>query len=172
MAGPQKTYLFCIDDHKNLLDDIRKRFCDGTRYVVESFHTNSDLLSRLSAVDEHNFCKVVIIGNHESGENYAMTVALVSEIKKRDPATGIIVLTTLEKTEEIQKAVRFNIDAFISRNNNTILRIHNTVKKLISEHTLLIYRRRRNVSVYVLLAFTILAIVTAIYCRFRLPLYF
>jgi hypothetical protein len=68
--------------------------------------------------------------------------------------------------------VRFNIDAYIPKNSNAILRIHNTVKKLISVHNILIFRKRRNLSLYVLLVFLLLAGILIIITRFRFPEYF
>ena len=73
------------------------------------------------------------------------------EIKKIDHRTGLILIGPPDKMEEIKKTVKFNIDAFIPKNANSILRIHNTVKKLISEHSIGIFRKRRNISLYVLL---------------------
>ena len=56
------------------------------------------------------------------------------EIKKIDNKTGLILVGPPDKMEDIKKEVKYNIDAFIPKNANSILRIHNTVKKLISEH--------------------------------------
>jgi type VI protein secretion system component VasF len=74
--------------------------------------------------------------------------------------------------EAIKKSVKFNIDAYIPKNANSILRIHNTVKKLISEHSMGIFRRKRNLSFYILLGFILLCIVALIIAWFRLPQYF
>jgi hypothetical protein len=74
--------------------------------------------------------------------------------------------------EDFKKVVMFNIDAYIPRNANTVLRVHNAVKKLISEHSIAIYRKRRNFSLYVLLAFLVLSAIGILVAFIKLPKYF
>jgi DNA-binding NarL/FixJ family response regulator len=121
---------------------------------------------------EHSFCKIAILSLHDTKENYEVIGNLTMEIKNIDPRTGIILLGPVEKMEEIKKIIEFNIDAYIPKNANSILRIHNTVKKLISEHSILVFKRRRNISFFILIAFLILSVLFTIYAFFRLPQYF
>ena len=74
--------------------------------------------------------------------------------------------------EAIKKTVKFNIDAYIPKNANSILRIHNAVKKLISEHSIGIFRKKSNFSIYVLVGFLLLSVILIIVAYFRLPQYF
>lgn len=97
---------------------------------------------------------------------------LTMDIKKIDPKTGIILLVAADKMEDLKKIVKFNIDAYVPRNANTILRIHNTVKKLISGNSIVIFRKRRNFSFYVLLAFLVLSAIIILVAFIRLPQYF
>jgi hypothetical protein len=68
--------------------------------------------------------------------------------------------------------VKFNIDAYIPKNGNAILRIHNAVKKLMSENGITIFRKRSNLSVYFLVGFFILTVISIIVAWFRFPEYF
>jgi hypothetical protein len=94
------------------------------------------------------------------------------EIKRIDPRTGLILLGPPDKMDEIKKTVKFNIDAYIPKNANSILRIHNTVKKLISEHSIGIFRKKRNFSFYILLGFILLSAILILFAYFKLPGYF
>jgi DNA-binding NarL/FixJ family response regulator len=172
MAKPVKTYLFCYDDHRNFSEDVKKRFADQSKYIVVTYHNKDDLLSHLDKEKEHNYCKVTILGLQDTKENFEIIDRLTVEIKKTDRSTGIILLGPPDKMEEIKKAIRINIDSYIPRNANQILRIHNTVKKLISEHSLLIYRKRRNFSLYVLLISLAIALLLVVIALFKLPIYF
>jgi DNA-binding NarL/FixJ family response regulator len=172
MAKAVKTYLFCFDDHRNFSEDVKKRFSDQSRYIVVTFHNMDDFLNHLIEVKEHNFCKVALLGLQDTKENFEIIDHLTVEIKKTDRSTGIILLGPPDKMDEIKKAIRSNIDSYIPRNANQILRIHNTVKKLISEHSLLIYRKRRNFSFYFLLISLAVAILFAVIAFFKLPDYF
>ena len=172
MANNIKTYLFCYDDHRGFSEDIRKRFTDFERYKVISFPTREEFIDHLKEEKDQRFCKVAILGAHESQEQFEMIDQLTMEIKRIDQRTGLILLGPVDKIEEIKKTVKFNIDAYIPKNANSMLRIHNEVKKLISEHSIIIFRKRRNFSLYILLAFLAVSVLLIIIAYFRLPQYF
>ena len=166
------THLYCYDDHRGFSEDIRKRFSDRSRYTVESFQTREEFINLLAEEKEGNFCKVAILGLHDTKEQFEMIDQLTVEIKKIDPGTGLILLGPSDKMEVIKKTLKFNIDAYIPKNTNSILRIHNTVKKLISEHSIGIFRKKRNLSFYVLLGFLLISVILIIVAYFRFPQYF
>jgi hypothetical protein len=177
MSRSLKTHILCFDDHKTMittgiLDDVRKRFSDISRYRVISFTDTNSFLKHMREERDHGYCRVALLGVHDSPEHYEKIDTLTMEIRNIDPDIGIILLVPCEKTDQIRKIMRVDLDGFIPGNDNAILRIHNSVKRIISEHTLDIYRRRRNISVYVLLGFLILSIVLLLISRFRLPAYF
>jgi hypothetical protein len=172
MAKNTKTHIFCFDDHRGFSDDVKKRFPDLTRYIVVSFQTRQEFIDHLEKGKENKFCKIAILGMHETKEQFDMIDKLTMEIKRIDPSTGIILFGPQDKMDEIKKTVKFNIDAYIPRNANSILRIHNMVKKLISEHGIVIYRRKRNISLYILLAFMLLSIILILISYFYFPEYF
>jgi len=172
MAKNIKTHLYCYDDHRGFSEDVRKRFTDTDRYTVLSFQTPEEFIGHIIAEKDQNFCKVAILGLHETKEQFEIIDKLTVEIKKIDYRTGLILLGPADKMEEIKKSVKFNIDAYIPKNGNSILRIHNTVKKLISEHSIGIFRKKRNFSFYILLTFLGLSIVLILIALFKLPQYF
>jgi DNA-binding NarL/FixJ family response regulator len=172
MAKNIKTHLYCYDDHRGFSEDVRKRFTDQSRYTVLSFQTREEFIGHLVAEKDNNFCKVAILGLHDTKEQFEMIDQLTMEIKKIDPGTGLILLGPSDKMEVIKKTLKFNIDAYIPKNANSILRIHNTVKKLISEHSIGIFKKKRNISVYVLMGFLLLAVILILVARFRFPQYF
>jgi hypothetical protein len=139
---------------------------------VESFQTREEFINLLEEEKEGNFCKVAILGLHDTKEQFEMIDQLTVEIKKIDPGTGLILLGPSDKMEVIKKTLKFNIDAYIPKNTNSILRIHNTVKKLISEHSIGIFRKKRNLSFYVLLGFLLISVILVIIAWFRFPQYF
>lgn len=172
MATNIKTHLFCYDDHRGFSEDVRKRFTDTARYTVISFQTREEFIDHLEEEKVHNFCKIAILGAHDTKEQFEMIDQLTMEIKKIDARTGLIVIGPPDKMEEIKKTVKHNIDAFIPKNANAILRIHNTVKKLISEHSIGIFKKRRNFSLYVLFAFLFLSVLLIIAAYFKFPEYY
>jgi len=172
MAKNLKTHIFCYDDHRGFSEEVRKRFSDLSRYIVLSFQTREELLNKLEKDKEQKFCKVAILGLHDTKEQFEMIDQLTMEIKRIDQATGLILLGPPDKMELIKKCVKFNIDAYIPKNSNSILRIHNAVKKLISEHGIAIFRKKSHISLYILVGFILLTIILIIVAFFRLPHYF
>lgn len=172
MAKNIKTHIFCYDDHRGFSEDVRKRFNDTSKYTVFSFQTREEFLSRIEHEREHPYCKVAILGLHDTTEQFEMIDKLTMEIKRIDPHLGLILLGPPDKMELIKKTVRFNIDAYIPKNSNAILRIHNAVKKLISENGITIFRKRSIVSVYFLVGFILLTVISLIIAWFRFPQYF
>lgn len=172
MAKTIKTHIFCFDDYRSFSEDVKKRFSDPARYNVISFQTRQEFLKHLDGEKEHIFCKVAILGMHNTNEQLEMIDHLSVEIRKIDPKTGVILLIPVEKMEEVKKTVKFNIDAYIPQNTNAILRIHNVVKKLISENSIVRFRKRRNVSLTFLFLFIILSLLLIVVARFKLPKYF
>lgn len=167
-----KTHIYCYDDHRGFSEDVRKRFADQSRYTVVSFQTREEFINHLEAEKEHNFCKVAILGLHDTKEQFEMIDQLTREVRSIDPGTGLILLGSPDRMEEIKKTVKFNIDAYIPKNSNSILRIHNTVKKLISEHSIGIFKKKSHISIYVLLGFLLLSVILIAVAYFKLPQYF
>jgi len=172
MAKTRMTYLICYDDHRNFTEDIKKRFSDTSRYQVVSFHNKQDLLTYCTKEAENNSCKVAVIGVPDAREQFESVDELTQEIRNSDHGTGLILLVPPDKMDDLKKVVKFNIDAYIPRNSNSILRIHNTVKKLFSEYNITIYRKKRNFSIYILFIFVVLAAILLIAARLRFPEYF
>jgi DNA-binding NarL/FixJ family response regulator len=172
MARNIKTHIFCYDDHRGFAEEVRKRFSDTSKYTVVSFPAREEFINHISREREHNFCKIAILGLHDSKEQFEMIDRMTMEIKKIDHRTGLILVGPTDKMEEIKKTVKHNIDAYIPKNANLILRINNTVKKLISEHSIGVFRKRRNFSLYVLLTFFILSVLLALIAFYRFPQYF
>ncbi|MBN2632561.1 MAG: hypothetical protein JXR66_03330 [Bacteroidales bacterium] len=166
------TYIFCYDDHRSFTDEVKKRFSDSERYVVESYHNPDDFLENIKKERDGRSCRVAIIGVPDSFEQYDTIAQMTLEIKKADRSTGIILLVHQDKLHELKKAVVFNIEDYIPRNSNAVLRIHNNVKRLISEKNISIFRKRRNMSLYVLLGFAILIAILLLVARIKLPHYF
>ncbi|MBI5010082.1 MAG: hypothetical protein HZB98_10640 [Bacteroidia bacterium] len=94
---------------------------------------------------------------------------LTAEIKKLDPKIGIILICTPDKMDEIKKIIPANVDAYIPKNANAVIRLHTAVKKMISEYGIINYRKRRNFSLYVLAGSVLLFIILFIIARLKYP---
>jgi DNA-binding NarL/FixJ family response regulator len=166
------TRIICFDDHRTFSEDVRKRFSDQTKYAVTSYHSREEFIRDCTGETDKNDCKVAIIGVPDAREQFVLIGEIAAGIKKTNPETGLILLVSEDRMDDIKKVIRFNIDAYVPKNTNSILRIHNTVKRLISEKNIGIFKRRRNLALLVLLVFLLLSAMALIYFYIRLPQYF
>lgn len=166
------THILCYDEFRGFAGDLKKRFADPEKYVFRAFGSKHELVTAAGGEKKKHICKVAVIGIHDSSDQFGLTEKLTREIKNSDPDTGLILIVPQEKTGEIQKAIRFNIDSYVPRNNNAPLRVHNAVKKLVSEYNLRIFRKKRNRAFVVLALFLIVSAVILLIARIRLPEYF
>ena len=171
MSSKLRTHLICYDDFRWFSEDVRGRF-DTSRYTIISFVAIEEFMAYMEHNKVHSYCKVAILGAHDTTEQFELIGRLSNEIKKIDSHIGIILVCTPDKIDEIKKIIPSDIDAYIPKNANAILRLHNAVKKLISEHGINNFRKRRNISFYALIGFLILFIILIIIARFKLPQYF
>lgn len=141
MTAKLLTTLLCYDDHRTFTEDVRKRFSDGAQYEVLSFHAKQDFLNQCNMESDNSSCKVAIIGVPDAKEQFQIIDEMTMEIKRIDQSTGLILLVPGDKMEDLKKVVRFNVDAYIPRNSNTILRLHNAVKRLSANIVLPFLRR-------------------------------
>ncbi len=172
MAKINQAHLFCLDEHRTFSEDVRKRFSDASKYRIISTSSQHEFLKTLENAREHSFCKVAVITIYEAKEQDLVIENLTKAVKETDPAVWLILVYPVEKGEEIKRYLKYNIDGFIPRNDNAIIRLHNTVKRLIGWHNLEISRKRRNLSLLFLLAFAALSLILLILAYFRYPLYF
>ena len=172
MSSKLRTHLICYDDFRWFSEDVRGRFDDTSRYNIISFVAVEEFMAYLERNKDHGYCKVAILGAHDTPEQFELIGRLTTEIKKIDSRVGIILVCTPDKLDEIKKIIPSDVDAYIPKNANAILRLHNAVKKLISEHGINNFRKRRNFSFYVLTGFLILLIIILIIAWFELPQYF
>lgn len=172
MKRPHLTYLICLDEHRNLSEDVKKRFADEKKYRIIISASHIDFLRTLNEAGSSRSCRIAIISLNDSREQELMTENLTQEIKKTDPATGVILIYPDGKSEQVKNTMKFNIDTYIPRNDNTLLRLHNAVKKQMSEYNLGIYRRRRNISLYILVAAFILSVILVLGAYLKFSEYF
>jgi hypothetical protein len=167
-----KTHLICYDNHRGFSEEVRRHFSGSEWCTVSSFQTRQDFIGYLETLKKNKFCKIALLGMLENKEQFNIIDKLTLEIKKIDPLTGLILLGSPDRMEDIKKAVKFNIDAYIPKNANSILRIHNTAKKLIREHNIGVLRRRRNLSLYILLSFLIISALLLLFLFLKSPQFF
>jgi hypothetical protein len=172
MADREFTYLFCLDDKRSYSVEVKRRFNDTSRYMVFVSPSRHELLNLVTEYLPRPGFKIAILPYYNIPDQSEPVQVLASEIQRISPDLSIVLLVHGESPEEV--VVKSGIDAYswVPASNNSILRIHNSVKKLISEKSLEIRTRKRNIAFRLLVAFLLLAVIALVTARFRFPHYF
>jgi hypothetical protein len=155
MKRRDSTYILCLDNNRQFCDDLGKRFSDPAKYTFFSSSSPVDILRESAGISKRRNSKIVLISINGSNLQLSEVESITRDVKYADPFTGLILVHTAERAEEIKKSIVFNIDVYIQRNGNTIPRIHNSVCKLISEHMLRLARKRLRIALFTTVAFLI-----------------
>lgn len=172
MQNKKKTYLICYDDFRWFTEEVRRKFDDISKYNIVSFVTVEDYMLYLEKNKAHKFCKIAILGAHDNTGQFELIDKLVREIKKIDAGIAVILLYTPDKIDEIKKTIPSDVNAYIPKNTNAMVRLHNVVKKIQGELTINIFRKRRNFSLYILAGFIIIFILLIAFVFFEFPVHF
>jgi DNA-binding NarL/FixJ family response regulator len=172
MRKTARTHLFIFDERRLFIEDVRKKFDDEKRYIISSFQNLNEFRTRVAEKHDRKTCRIAITGIQDLNDHDGAVGRVAEEIATGGNVNAVIIISPQDKTEDIRKAIKFNIEECIPRNSNTILRLHNTVKKVFSEHSIGIYTKRRNRAIAVLAAFTILAVILFVFAYLEFPEYF
>ncbi len=171
MRPVSRTYIYILDDHRNISEDVKNRFSDHDRYAVKSYQNDMEFRKQVMVNGKRNTCRIAIIVLNDNCGQAEMAKKLADDIKAHNFRTVVILVYRADKIDDIASEVT-NADAWIPKNNNSLLRIHNMVKKIISEHTIEIIKRKRNLALFVMLTFTLLSVISAIIAGLFYPNYF
>ena len=167
-SAGSKINLVCYDDFRWFSEDLKTHF-DSSAYITSAFINVEEFMLYIEKNHVPDYCRIAILGAHDTTENFEMIGRLSKEIKNIDPSTGIILIGTHDKMEEIRKIIPSGIDAYIPKNNNLILRLKNAVQKLVSAYNVRKSRRRRNLA-FLLFAFLGIVIITlSVIALIKLP---
>ena len=167
-----KTQLVCYDDFRWFSEEVRSKFDDTSKYNIVSFVTVEEYMLYIDKNKVNKACKVAILGAHDTTEQFEMIGRLAAEIRKLDSRNAVILLCTPDKMDEIKRIVSADIDAFIPKNTNAMVRLHNAVKKFQSEYAINNFRIRRNFSFYLLAGSVLIYIILLALAFLEFPMHF
>ena len=165
------THIVCYDDHRSFTGDIRNRFRES-RYIVNSFHNKKEFIEFCVTTADNKCSTVAILGFTEPEEKINLLNDFITSVKNVLPDAAVIILVPPGKLEAVKKGIAHIVDGLIPINNNTILRIHNTIKRVFSEYRINIFRKRRNNAVIITILVLLALIATFFVLYARYPSYF
>lgn len=172
MPHPEFTYLFCLDEKKNYSVEVNRRFDDGTRYEVLVSQSRHEFLNIVKQHRSGSSTKVALLPFADTHDQNDPVKTIAADIRAVSPDIIIILLVSGESPDELVLKSGINPYAWVPATNNSVLRIHNVVKKLISEKTLTLKTTRIRRVGRILVGLIIAALLFLVYSVFRFPQYF
>ena len=172
MVSREYTYLFCLDEKRNYSVEVKRRFNDTSRYGVLTSQSRHEFLN---LVKEHRLSgalKVALLPYADTHDQNEPVKTIAADIRDVSPDIVIVLLVSGDSPEELMVKSGINPYAWVPATNNSVLRIHNLVKKLISEKNLTRKTKRMRWVLRLLIFFLIAGAGLILYCRFRFPQYF
>lgn len=172
MVNPEFTYIYCHDEKRTFSVEVKKRFNDTDRYEVLVSSGRHELLS---LAGKHRLAlgfRVALIPLSGAADQIDQVKNLIDELRAISPGIQIILIVSGESPEEIVARSGIRPYSWVPVSNNSVLRIHNSVKKLISEATLTKKTRRVKIAFRILMGFAVAALLLLVYARLRFPQYF
>ena len=164
-----KTDLFCFDEHRDFTEEIRKKFCDESRYRIYSYQSDEEFIRNLPKDKDSRRCTIAILYSNGMKDQADVIEKIIIAVKSNNRQSGVILLCPPDRIEDVRKLLKINVDAYFARNSSSVLRIHNLVKKMMSEHNIGIFRKKRNLSLIVLATFIIFSALVFIVLLLRFP---
>ncbi|MBE0676736.1 MAG: hypothetical protein IH591_18920 [Bacteroidales bacterium] len=172
MVSPEFTYLFCLDEKRTYSVEVRRRFNDATRYEVLVSQSRHELLNLVRQHRTGRGYRVALLPFADTHDQNDPVRTIAAEIQEVSPDIILILLVTGDSPEELVAKSGIRPYSWVPATNNSVLRIHNSVKKLISEKNLALKTKRIRRVFRILVSFLFAGLLLLIYCRFRFPQYF
>lgn len=172
MVDSEFTYLFCLDDKRSYSVEVKRRFNDTSRYMVFVSQSRNELLKLVKEYILRKGYKIAILPYYNIPDLSEPIQVLASEIQRISQGLSIVLLVHGESPEETVQKSGISAYSWVPASDNSILRIHNSVKKLISEKSLEVRTRRRNFSFRLMIVIVLISIIGIVAAYLRLPQYF
>ncbi len=172
MPHAEFTYLFCLDEKRSYSVEVKRRFNDSTRYEVITSQSRHEFLNLVKQYRAGRSTRIALLPFADTHDQNDPVKTIAAEIREVNPDIIIILLVSGESPDELVAKSGINPFAWVPATNNSVLRIHNAVKKLISEKNLTMKTRRIRRTGRILVGLIIAALLVLVYSIFRFPQYF
>lgn len=166
------TNIICFDEYNNFVEKVITKFSDTEKYKLATFHNKQTFVDYCEKMNESEQCNVAIIGCFEQDEAMKNSVSVVEAVKAVNPKIGVVAVVPPEKMDLCIKRITSGVDDFIPQNNNAVTRVHNSVKKIISQYNVAVLEKYRNRTILAAALFVLLMIFAAFVLHLSYPQFF
>ncbi len=153
------VHIFLVDEDPLLRKILEKKFKDNFQYELKSFANGETFLRHLALLPtRRNKLKIVILDDNTNSSDTKQkdTFEIIKYIKDINVKVHIIILSSYITDTIEDRARLLGVDACIKKNENSFLRIQNTIYSIISQSYI---KRKHSKYQLTLLVFMVLFIV-------------
>lgn len=149
-----------VDDDEFYLKIFKNKFQTTTDYVVHTYSCGEDFLKELKQNPIPGNQKHVVILDYylrtKANQDALDGNEVLREIKLLYPDMDVIMLSGTNEEAIVDKAIELGAFAFIKKNENSFLRIHNNIKRSLSKNRL---KKREKSTKLIMLTFLSVAVI-------------
>lgn len=132
--------VYLVDDDEFYLKVFENKFRSSTNCIVKSFTSGESLVDELRRrpLPKKNLHIVVMDYYLKSMQNQDAKngIEILKMIKEISPEIDIILYSGMEDDSIVNKAIQLGAITFVKKNENSFLRIHNSIKWIVSKKKL------------------------------------
>lgn len=162
MADLQENnvYVYIVDDDEFYLKVFENKFKTSTACITQTFTSGEALLELFRRKPlSKKYVHIVVLDYYlKSMENQDAQngVEILKVIKENYPEVEVILYSGIEDDSVVRKGLLLGAVTFVKKNENSFMRIHNSIKGIISKQNLQIKQAHskltRNIFILIILA--------------------
>ncbi len=174
----ENVNVYIIDDDELHLRILKNKFVTSTSYSLYTYLTGEEFVYEMDlAYLQKRQVHIVILDyvlKTDSNKDVMDGLEVLEIIKKRNPKIEVIILSGNNDEDLSAKALELGANNYIRKNENSFLRLQNSIKWIISEKNLEKKRRDSKISIkiFILIIFIIILIFGILYIFFPILLKF
>jgi FixJ family two-component response regulator len=136
----ENILIYIIDGDEFFSKILKSKFETSTKYKVLLFSSGEDFLEHTikNSISKKSMPVIILDYSLKTHKNYDAKNGLdiLKIIKELYPDIDVIMISGFEDTDIATTSMHYGATSFIKKNENSFLRVHNTIKYLISKKKL------------------------------------
>jgi len=159
----ENVYIYLVDDNEMFLKVLENKFKNSTNYFVQTFSSGEAFLDNILSYppSKKTVCVAIIDYNLTTLENVDAKdgLKILKTAKEINSDIEFIMLSAEQNPDVATTALEYGAKTFISKNDNSFVRLENNIKWIISQRILDVRKKHNRCSQKLFLASIIIVLI-------------
>lgn len=169
------VHIYIVDDDNFFLKIYKNKFDASSNYIIHEYTSGETLIEDLENTYFHrNIFYIVILDlflKTKVNQDAADGNEILKKIKDIHSNIEVIMLSGSEEDEIVKRSIHLGAVAFIKKNENSFMRIHSNIKRIISKKILNQKKRRSITAILQFLSVILIISLALLFLYLYLPEY-